>query len=185
MTGTSWLVVSLLAVDCVACWAAHMPGEGDTELNEKQNSRRNFLSRFGWFMTVATAGGFTAASIRFLWPNVLYEPPKAFRIGAPAFYPNGVDFIADKRIFVVRHGNFIKAVSAICTHLGCTVRWVGERNRWECPCHGSIFNYEGIRIAGPARRPLPWYNVSLTPGGRLFVNENKIVPFSRELILKT
>jgi cytochrome b6-f complex iron-sulfur subunit len=162
-----------------------MPGEGGTELDKKQHSRRDFLSRFGWLMTVATAGGFTGASLRYLWPNVLYEPPEAFRIGGPADYPDGVDFVADKRIFVVRHGNLIRAVSSICTHIGCTVRWVAERNRWECPCHGSIFNSEGIRIAGPARNPLPWYNVSLTPDGRLFVNERRIVPFSHELVLKT
>jgi cytochrome b6-f complex iron-sulfur subunit len=161
------------------------PTEGGTELNEKQHSRRDFLSRFGWFITLATFGGFTGASIRYLWPNVLYEPPEAYRIGGPYDYPEGVDFIADKRIFVVRHGNLIKVVSAVCTHIGCTVRWDGDRNRWECPCHGSIFDSKGVRITGPARRPLPWYDVSLAADGRLFVNERRIVPFARELSLKT
>lgn len=154
-------------------------------MKEKQHSRRDFLSRFGWLITLATAGGFSAASIRYLWPNVLYEPPMAFRIGGPSDYPEGVEFVADKRIFVVRHANYIKVVSAVCTHIGCTVRWVSEHNRWECPCHGSIFNNEGIRIAGPARNPLPWYNVSLAADGRLFVNERRIVPFNHELLLKT
>ena len=161
------------------------PAEGGTGLNEKQHSRRDFLSRFGWFITLATFGGLTGASIRYLWPNVLYEPPEAYRIGGPYDYPEGVDFIADKRIFVVRHGNLIKVASAVCTHIGCTVRWHAERNRWECPCHGSIFDSNGVRITGPARRPLPWYDVSLTPDGRLFVNERRIVPFAHELSLKT
>lgn len=160
-------------------------GEGGTELNQKPHSRRDFLSRCGWFITLATAGGFTGASIRYLWPNVLYEPPMAYRIGGPSDYPEGVDFVADKRIFVVRHGNIIKVVSAVCTHIGCTVRWNAERNCWECPCHGSIFNNEGIRTAGPARSQLPWYNVSLTADGRLFVNESRIVPFEQGFSLKT
>ena len=159
--------------------------KGGIELDQKQHSRRAFLSRFGWFITLATAGGFTGASIRYLWPNVLYEPPMAFRIGGPADYPEGVELVADKRIFVVRRGNLIRVVSAVCTHIGCTVRWNAERNRWECPCHGSIFNDEGVRIAGPARNPLPWYNVSLTADGRLFVNERRPVPYDHELILKT
>lgn len=154
-------------------------------MNEKQHSRRDFLGRFGWLITLATAGGFSAASIRYLWPNVLYEPPMAFRIGGPSDYPEGVEFVADKRIFVVRHANYIKVVSAVCTHIGCTIRWISESNRWECPCHGSIFNHEGIRTAGPARNPLPWYNVSLAADGRLLVNERRIVPFNHEFLLKT
>jgi nitrite reductase/ring-hydroxylating ferredoxin subunit len=169
----------------MTCSLANISGGGGAELNEKQHSRRDFLSRFGWFITLATAGGFSAASIRYLWPNVLYEPPMEYRIGGPSDYPEGVAFVADKRIFVVRNGNLIKVVSAVCTHIGCTVRWNAELNRWECPCHGSNFNNEGIRITGPARNPLPWYSVSLTPDGRLFVNERRIVPFDQELSLKT
>jgi cytochrome b6-f complex iron-sulfur subunit len=174
-----WLYLS------IAWRLASFPAEGGTELNDEHHSRRDFLSRFGWLISLATFGGFTGASIRYLWPNVLYEPPKSFKLDKPYDYPEGVDFVADKRIFIVRHGSLIKVVSAVCTHIGCTVRWVGERDRWECPCHGSIFNSKGVRIAGPARRPLPWYDVSLTADGRLFVNERRIVPFAHELSLKT
>ena len=66
----------------------------------------------------------------------------------------------------------------------CTVNWVAERDRWECPCHGSIFNQEGKVIKGPARNPLPWYDVGLTPDGRLVVNEHRIVPFTETLSVK-
>lgn len=153
-------------------------------MNENRYSRRDFLNRVGWVATVGTFGGLTVASVRYMFPNVLYEPSKAFQIGRIGDYPVGVDFIADKRIFVVRKPNFIKVVSAVCTHLGCTVNWVAERDRWECPCHGSIFNPKGVVIHGPARRPLPWYDVTLKPDGRLYVNEMKIVPFTEELAVK-
>jgi cytochrome b6-f complex iron-sulfur subunit len=154
-------------------------------LTGNQYSRRGFLNRLGWLATLGSFGGLTAASVRYTFPNVLYEPPKEFKIGTIDNYPEGVDFLADRRIFVVREKNLIRVVSAVCTHLGCTVNWVAERNRWECPCHGSVFNNEGKVIRGPARRPLPWYEVSLTPAGRILVDERRIVPYTETLSVKT
>ncbi len=154
-------------------------------MTENRYSRRAFLNRVGWLATLGSFGGLTAASARYMFPNVLYEPPKEFKIGTIDNYPEGVDFLADRRIFVVREQNHIKVVSAVCTHLGCTLNWVAERNQWECPCHGSVFNQKGVVIKGPARRPLPWYEVSLTPAGRLLVDERRIVPYTETLSVKT
>lgn len=147
-------------------------------------SRRDFLNYLAWFATLGTFGGITVASVRYMFPNILYEPPKSYKIERPQDYPEGVNFLPDKRIFVIRHGNVYKAISAICTHLGCTPPWVEERNRWECPCHGSIFNEKGVVIAGPAPKPLPWYEVTLGTDGKLFVNETRIVPFAQVLTVK-
>lgn len=46
------------------------------------------------------------------------------------------------------------AVSAVCTHAGCTVAWNGEQNLFACPCHGSNFNPDGTVNSGPTREPL-------------------------------
>ena len=154
-------------------------------MTEHHCSRRDFLNRLGWVATLGSFAGLTGASARYLFPDVLYEPPKAYKIGRMEDYPEGVDFLPDKRLFLVREKNVIKAVSAVCTHIGCTVRWVPERNRWECPCHGSVFSEDGQVIAGPARRALPWYEVSQAADGRLFVNERRIIPFSQALTIKT
>lgn len=48
----------------------------------------------------------------------------------------------------------VHAVSAVCTHLGCTLRWNRVDKSWDCPCHGSRFDTEGVVISGPARKNL-------------------------------
>ena len=51
----------------------------------------------------------------------------------------------------------IHFVSTDCTHLGCTIKWNNDEKSWDCPCHGSRFNYEGQVLNGPANEPLPAY----------------------------
>jgi len=139
-------------------------------------SRRNFVNRLGWGVFLSTIGGITAASVRLLAPNILYEMPREFKIGYPKDYPEGVRFIPERRIFVLREDNRFRAVSAVCTHLGCTMRWSEQDLTWKCPCHGSVFNEKGGIIKGPATRPLPWYDISVSSDGQLLVDLNKDVP---------
>ena len=56
------------------------------------------------------------------------------------------------------------AVSSRCSHLGCSVRWVPASERFICPCHGSVFDLEGVRVAGPAPRPLDRFFTRLHDG---------------------
>ncbi|PID71785.1 MAG: hypothetical protein CSB34_05790 [Desulfobulbus propionicus] len=53
------------------------------------------------------------------------------------------------------------AVSRICTHLGCRLNFLEDKQYIECPCHQSRFTTTGQRIAGPAERDLPSYTVEI------------------------
>jgi Rieske Fe-S protein len=48
----------------------------------------------------------------------------------------------------------IHAISAVCTHMGCTIEWNKKEKTWDCPCHGSRYNFDGQVIQGPALKDL-------------------------------
>ena len=63
-------------------------------------------------------------------------------------------------VFVTGKGE-LRALSAKCTHVGCTVVWErkGSTERLHCPCHASNFDTNGAVLNGPAKKPLPRYKV--------------------------
>lgn len=134
-------------------------------------ARRTLLG-VGWGAMLATMTGSFGAMVRLLLPNVLFEPPAAFKIGKPADYaPASVTFIPDRKIFVIRGADgAFRSLAATCPHLRCVVGWVADRREYECPCHGSRFTETGKIVAGPAPGPLDWYEVTLATDGRLYVN---------------
>src|SRR5678815_4401547 len=84
--------------------------------------RRDFLMKLGITAGVAGLATQGAASLRSLVPNVSYDAPTTVKLGLPAEFPDGLKFLPDERLFVFRQGNVFHAISAVCTHLGCTVR---------------------------------------------------------------
>lgn len=113
------------------------------------------------------------AATRALLPNVLYEPLKRFKLKRPDQYAQGYTYDPDHRLFVVRNQDSFHVITAVCTHLGCTVQW--RQTEFACPCHGSRFRDDGTVIGGPAPRPLSWYEVSLSPDGFLEVDSETSV----------
>lgn len=154
-------------------------------------SRRSFLQKVGLAGILTSLAGFSFQSIRSLIPNVLYEPSRRFKVGPPAQLAEGVTFLEDKRLYVFKEGRSFYAISAACTHLGCTVKYaklnqpkkveIGDQPKeinfeFHCPCHGSKFYADGTNYAGPAPSPLHWFRLELSPDdGQLVVNMNEEV----------
>jgi nitrite reductase/ring-hydroxylating ferredoxin subunit len=146
-------------------------------------SRRSFLQlALGWLAAAFAVAASAAGAVRFLVPNVLFEPSQAFKAGKPEDYPDGsVTFLEDERVFLVRQGNTFQCLSAVCTHLGCTVNNTG--NGYHCPCHGSLFDAQGKVKGGPAPRPLDWFQITLSKDNRLLVDKSRTVPADKYLVL--
>ena len=137
---------------------------------------RRELFLMGVTTVAAAAAGFVASTLRYLVPNVLYEPPSRFRIGSPQDYPPGsTTFLAERRVFIMSGSDGLYVVSSICTHLGCNVRRTAAG--FQCPCHGSRFDDHGRVVQGPAPAPLPWFALSRSPRGQLVVDlDRKVGP---------
>jgi cytochrome b6-f complex iron-sulfur subunit len=71
---------------------------------------------------------------------------------------------AGKPALVVRLPQGPRAFRAVCTHLGCVVRWDGARGEIRCPCHGARFDPSGRPVSGPARGPLAEIPLSVEGG---------------------
>ncbi len=65
-------------------------------------------------------------------------------------------------LVIAEAGGRFRAFSAICTHLGCIVKWDGASGMIQCPCHAAVFGPDGRVVSGPPPRPLPEYEVVRT-----------------------
>ena len=149
--------------------------------------RRGWMG-LAWGSFTAASAGCLAATGRFMFPNVLNEPPQQFTIGFPDDYGQGVDERFKDRfgVWVVRTENDFTheapgfyALISVCTHLGCTPNWLSSENKFKCPCHGSGFRPTGINFEGPAPRPLERARIIRAEDGQILVDKSR--KFQEEL----
>ena len=131
-------------------------GSGAAQPPEEAPTRRGFL-RVGllvWGAFFTWLGTVFHLFLRFMFPRVLYEPSPRFRAGRLTDYAerNRVydAYKARKDVFLVRlvedGEDRLVAVSTICTHLGCRVNWSDAKQKFKCPCHGSGFRMDGVKM---------------------------------------
>ncbi len=140
----------------------------------------------GFTALVATHVMWLLGCVRFLFPNVLVEPPTKFKVGFPEDYATGQvesRFKTQHGIWVVRNElegrTQIYVLKAVCTHLGCTPNWLLAEQKFKCPCHGSGFYKDGVHFEGPAPRPLERFAIRVSEDGQLEVDKSR--KFQREL----
>jgi menaquinol-cytochrome c reductase iron-sulfur subunit len=155
-------------------------------MNPDPLTRRSLLARLAAAVGLAGIGAQAAIVVRSFVPNVSYDPPSTTKVGRPESFADGLTFVADRRLFIARDGKTFRAVSAVCAHLGCTVRPEAveeadptdpDRRRqtqtyfFTCPCHGSRYRADGLNLSGPAPGPLAAYRLTLAPDdGQLVVD---------------
>ncbi|MFM7207415.1 MAG: Rieske 2Fe-2S domain-containing protein [Planctomycetaceae bacterium] len=160
---------------------------------EAEEDRRGFLEialgsamAMGFTALSVTGGLFSLGLARFLFPNVLAEPPSKFKVGFKDGFPAGkveTKFVPQYGVWVV-NGDFqgqqqIYALKTVCTHLGCTPSWLEAEQKFKCPCHGSGFYKDGVNFEGPAPRPLERYAIRIADDGQLEIDKSRT--FQEEL----
>jgi menaquinol-cytochrome c reductase iron-sulfur subunit len=146
---------------------------------EPRVSRRDFLAAATWAIGVLMGAGIGLPAIAYIVGPALQEEQSAewIRLGSTSKVELGIPTLFKVRIerqtgwivneeeisvyVLTENGRDFIAMSNICTHLGCRVRWIDEQNRFFCPCHNGIFDKEGQIVSGPIPRPLDQYEVKI------------------------
>jgi len=148
-------------------------------------TRRAWIG-LAWGAFSAASAAALAASGRFMFPNVLTEPPQQFKAGFPNDYGMGVDERWKEKfgVWIIRtpddvaaHASGFYALLVTCTHLGCTPNYLPAEAKFKCPCHGSGFRTTGINFEGPAPRPLERARIVLAEDGQLLVDKARKFQF--------
>jgi cytochrome b6-f complex iron-sulfur subunit len=135
-----------------------------------------------WGAFSAASAAALAATGRFMFPNVLNEPPQQFKAGLPNEYGTGVDerwkekfgvWLVKTPDDIEQHASGFYVLSTVCTHLGCTPNFLSAENKFKCPCHGSGYRITGVNFEGPAPRPLERFRVSLADDGQILVDKSR------------
>jgi len=163
--------------------AAVATAAGKPAAGGKLIPRRSMISwmTLAWAAFSASMLAAATATGRFMFPNVLFEPPPTFKAVPPEelqtgivderFKPLGVWLVKDNDVVTGALG--IYALSTVCTHLGCTPNWLPGEEKFKCPCHGSGYYKNGINFEGPTPRPLERFAIELAEDGQIRVDKSR------------
>lgn len=154
-------------------------------------SRRSFIKRLWSGLGILAGVEFTAVIFGFLFSGKgnknVFVPKQLIDAGSVDSYElNSVTVFRGGRFYLTRlqDGGFI-ALSLRCTHLGCSIEWEEDKNRFICPCHSSAFSMNGDVQNPPAPKALDYYPI-IIEGGIIKVDVGTIIErdrFSQEQIV--
>lgn len=168
------------SVEQPAARSARAKPADDQAVDVSGINRREFLYYIWGASMVMLMGGAGGMLIWYLLPRFragefggdFFVPGAALPAqgSAPADNPQG-------RFWFSNTEEGVAALYKVCTHLGCLFKWVGTNNRFECPCHGSKFQANGLYIEGPAPRSLDRFEMTvvLDDGTEIVSDENGLV----------
>jgi Rieske Fe-S protein len=152
-----------------------LPEETTKQINEPE--RRRFVEAF--------LGASVAASlVSFLYPVLRYLiPPPSTELSSDTILagktgelkPNsGKVFRFGSRpgLLVLMSDGQYRALSAVCTHLGCTVQYRSDLHTIWCACHNGMYDLNGRNVSGPPPRPLETYDV-FVKGDEIYVQRQR------------
>jgi cytochrome b6-f complex iron-sulfur subunit len=119
-------------------------------------NRRGFLTLLFRWISGLTLASLIYPLLRFLGFTVKPKP-RYVKVAAPL----PASGFHQEREFILFAGpdNVPVAVSRTCTHLGCRVNFLEDKQLIECPCHQSRFTAQGVLVNGPAKKDLPTFAV--------------------------
>lgn len=140
-----------------------------------QPTRRDIL-RNGWKLGGALlvgAAGYTGYEA--LRPLTSGAGGAEITVGDAANFAEGTaTYVPAGRMYVVNANKHYFALSQRCPHLGCRVPFCESSGRFECPCHGSVYDLAGEYISGPTPRGMDRFDISVPDGRTVVVNTGKL-----------
>ena len=173
--GAGWAVQRAIAV-----MSRLQGGHGET-VARKLHSRRSFTRNAALGATGVVLAQTGIASVALLWPNKTGAFGGQITVGADSIPPVGETPFrnTDGKFYIVHNEDGVQALFWKCVHLGCTVPWNEGEGQFHCPCHGSIFDYNGARVAGPAPRRLDVMATTVNGDGSVAVDTGTITEYGR------
>jgi len=142
--------------------------------------RRSFLSRVAALLgglAVLEAGWIGATFLGTRRSRASLQEGPGIQVAGlvERFEPGSVTAFRDGHFYLVRldDGGFL-ALHRKCTHLGCTVPWIADEQKFICPCHASAFDMRGDMLSAPAVRALDLFAVRIE-NGVVKVDTNKLI----------
>jgi cytochrome b6-f complex iron-sulfur subunit len=130
-------------------------------------TRRRWVSRLLGTSLGAAIVSFAYPVLRFLVPPATSEPSQSeveLDVKASEILPNTGRIVpfAGKAILLLKTASGeLRALTATCTHLACTVQYRAERSDIWCACHNGTYDVNGLNVSGPPPRPLTKLDVKV------------------------